>query len=61
MTARPLWRCPKCGRTFVTRNMAHSCRHLSFADHLAGKPPKILALYDYLSWLEEQVVEALAS
>jgi hypothetical protein len=55
MTARPLWRCPKCGRTFVTRNMAHSCRRLSVADHLAGKPPKILALYEYLHHRVRQI------
>ncbi|HEV8535705.1 MAG TPA: DUF5655 domain-containing protein [Candidatus Limnocylindria bacterium] len=46
--ARPLWRCPKCGRTFVTPNMSHSCRRLSVGDHLEGKPPEILALYEYL-------------
>lgn len=22
---RPLWRCPKCGHRFVTKNMWHSC------------------------------------
>jgi uncharacterized protein DUF5655 len=50
MTApkRPLWRCPRCGRTFVTRNMSHSCRRMSVATHLAGKPPEIPALYRFL-------------
>ena len=50
MTARkrPLWRCPIWGRTFVTRNMSHSCRRISVATHLAGKPPEILALYRFL-------------
>ena len=50
MTAqkRPLWRCPRCGRTFVTRNMSHSCRRITVATHLAGKPPEILALYQFL-------------
>lgn len=50
MTARKraLWRCPKCERTFVTRNMWHSCRRLTVADHLRDKPPEILALYQLI-------------
>lgn len=29
MSPRPLWTCPDCGQSFVTRNMAHSCFRLS--------------------------------
>jgi uncharacterized protein DUF5655 len=50
MTARrrPLWRCPGCGRTFVTRNMSHSCRRVTVAEHLRHRPPEILVLYRFL-------------
>lgn len=34
----PLWRCPKCGHRFVTRNLWHSCGRYRLADHFAGKP-----------------------
>ena len=33
-----LWRCPKCGHRFVTRNLWHSCGHYRLADHFRGKP-----------------------
>jgi len=36
---RPLWRCPKCGRRFVTKNLWHSCARHTLAEHFAGKPP----------------------
>ena len=32
-----LWRCPKCGHRFVTRNIWHSCGHYRLADHFEGK------------------------
>ena len=28
MRVRPLWTCPDCGQSFVTRNMSHSCFRL---------------------------------
>ena len=35
---RPLWRCPRCGHRFVTRNLSHSCVRVSVAKHFRGKP-----------------------
>jgi hypothetical protein len=34
----PLWRCPKCGHRFVTKNLWHSCGRFKLADHFIGKP-----------------------
>jgi hypothetical protein len=38
---KPLWRCPKCGHRFVTRNLWHSCRRYRLVDHFTGKPPAL--------------------
>lgn len=35
---QPLWRCPKCGHRFVTKNLWHSCGNYRLADHFKGKP-----------------------
>jgi len=35
---RPLWRCPRCGHRFVTKNLWHSCVRVSLAAHFDGKP-----------------------
>lgn len=41
MDPAPLWTCPECRQSFVTRNMAHSCRRLSedefFGDRVAQR------------------------
>ena len=42
---RPLWKCPKCGKWFVTANMWHSCGNHTVAQFFAGKDPKLKALY----------------
>jgi len=44
MDERPLWTCPGCGQSFVTRNMAHSCCRLTEDDFFAGREPQ-RALY----------------
>ncbi len=38
---RPLWRCPKCGHSFVTRNLWHSCGKYPLADHFKNKPQRL--------------------
>lgn len=38
MARRPLWKCPKCGHRFVTRNLWHSCVRVPLRAHFAGKP-----------------------
>jgi hypothetical protein len=37
-TKKALWKCPKCGHRFVTRNLSHSCVRVRLADHFRGKP-----------------------
>lgn len=38
MPLKPLWRCPRCGHRFVTRNLWHSCGRHRLDEHFAGKP-----------------------
>jgi hypothetical protein len=47
MTGRapPLWRCPKCGHRFVTRNLWHSCARYTLAHHLKGAPDDVRATF----------------
>jgi hypothetical protein len=33
-----LWKCPKCGHSFVTRNLWHSCVRVRLTDHFKGRP-----------------------
>jgi len=40
-----LWRCPKCGHRFVTRNLWHSCGRYRLADHFRGKPKALHATF----------------
>lgn len=42
---RPLWRCPRCGKRYVTRNLWHSCGRHPLATHFRGKPDA-RALFD---------------
>lgn len=45
---RPLWTCPDCGHSFVTRNAAHSCQVHTLEEPFAGKPERIRELFDVL-------------
>jgi Domain of unknown function (DUF5655) len=36
MTDAPLWTCPVCGQTFVSRNMPHSCQVVGLDEFFAG-------------------------
>ena len=42
---RPLWRCPKCGARFVTRNMWHSCGKFTLETLFAKSEPQVLPLF----------------
>ncbi len=42
---RPLWRCPKCGKYYVTRNMWHACARHTLAEHFARRDPKLKLLF----------------
>lgn len=54
MGEKPLWRCPKCGHDFVTRNMSHSCVQVGIDDHFKDKDPAIRELFDRLRALIEE-------
>jgi hypothetical protein len=54
MDERPLWTCPNCGQSFVTRNMAHSCCRLGEDDFFAGREPQ-RALYRALLAFVERI------
>jgi hypothetical protein len=44
---KPLWRCPKCGHRFVTKNLWHSCGRYSLASHFKGKPKNLRKTFDH--------------
>jgi hypothetical protein len=44
---RPLWTCPRCGRTFANPNQTHTCATLRELDgHFAGKQPSVRQTFD---------------
>lgn len=40
-----MWRCPRCRRAFITRNMRHSCERHAIAEHFVGKAPQLTAVW----------------
>jgi hypothetical protein len=43
---RPLWTCPRCGRSFANRNQSHACAAAGDLDrHLEGKDPEVVAIF----------------
>jgi hypothetical protein len=40
-----LWRCPKCGERFVTKNMWHSCGKFSLEELFRKSDPHVLKLF----------------
>jgi len=38
---KPLWKCPRCGRRFASKNLWHSCGKYRIEDHFKGKPPAL--------------------
>jgi hypothetical protein len=45
---RPLWRCPRCGHRFVTKNLWHSCGRYKLVDHFKGKPKNLRETFNKL-------------
>jgi hypothetical protein len=45
---RPLWRCPRCGQTFVAPNMPHSCETVELDAHFAASRSHVRELFDAL-------------
>jgi hypothetical protein len=42
---RPLWRCPRCGARFITKNIWHSCGKYTLNDLFARSEPHVLKLF----------------
>lgn len=47
LTKTPLWKCPKCGHRFVTKNLWHSCGRYRLADHFRGKPRVVRQTFNH--------------
>lgn len=45
MAETPLWRCPACGQTFVSRNLPHSCLVVPLESHFEHAP-QLRAVFD---------------
>jgi len=57
---RPLWTCPRCGRTFASTNQTHTCAALgSLEDHFARSAPVVREIFDAMR-AHVEPVEVLA-
>ena len=44
---RPMWACPRCGRTFAGTNQTHTCAPLGDLEtHFRGRQPQVRAAFD---------------
>jgi hypothetical protein len=44
---RPMWTCPRCGRTFANQRQTHTCARLGELDrHFAGSEPEVRTTFD---------------
>ena len=41
-----LWKCPKCGHRFATRNLWHSCGNYPLADHFKKRSPSVRQVFN---------------
>jgi hypothetical protein len=46
MREGPLWTCPVCGQSFVTRNMPHSCQVVELERFFEGATPGLRELFE---------------
>ncbi|MCI0687665.1 MAG: DUF5655 domain-containing protein [Sporichthyaceae bacterium] len=61
--AGPLWRCPRCGRTFASRDQTHTCAVLGELDrHFTRSEPVVREIFDRIVAAVERLgpVEVLA-
>jgi Domain of unknown function (DUF5655) len=54
-----LWTCPRCRRQFKNRNQSHSCGQFTVEQHLDGKPPEIVDLYERFADLIQRCGEVM--
>jgi hypothetical protein len=52
MDRRPLWTCPSCGQSFVTRNMPHSCCRLTEDEFFRGREAQRALYRALLAFIE---------
>lgn len=52
MDQRPLWTCPDCGQTFVTRNMWHSCCQFTEQDFFGERAAQRALYRAFLTFVE---------
>ncbi len=45
---QPLWKCPRCGRSFANRNQTHFCSQVCLEDHFEGRDPSVVATFKRL-------------
>jgi hypothetical protein len=50
---RPLWTCERCGKSFVTRNMYHSCTVVPLDSHFKDRPTALRLFETLRSAIEE--------
>ena len=48
MPRDPLWRCPTCAQTFVSKNLPHSCSVIELDDHFVEVEPIVRDTFDAL-------------
>jgi hypothetical protein len=54
-SARPMWRCRKCGREFANRNQSHACGTHDLEHHFTGKPAEVRMLFDRVRRMVEGI------
>ena len=52
MDRRPLWTCPDCGQSFVTRNMSHSCCRFTEEEFFDGRDAQRALYRAFLACIE---------
>ncbi|MEA3001744.1 MAG: hypothetical protein QOH81_532 [Sphingomonadales bacterium] len=53
MATRPLWHCPRCGRSFANRNQSHSCGLGELDRHFERTSLEMRRIYEaFLAMLE---------
>jgi hypothetical protein len=52
MDQRPLWTCPDCGQSFITRNMSHSCCRLSEEEFFGAREVQRALYRAFLAFAE---------
>ena len=48
MPGDPLWCCPRCGQTFVSKHLPHSCLVIDLDEHFVEVEPVVRATFDAL-------------